>query len=88
MVTPMYTIKKVVDHPQLKARGYWQELAHPELGVTIKYPGGFCKPSETVCGPQRRAPLIGEHGEHNEEVYQELGFSKQQLTSLNQKGII
>jgi crotonobetainyl-CoA:carnitine CoA-transferase CaiB-like acyl-CoA transferase len=86
MVQPVYGATNLLEHPQLEARGYWQELEHPELGITIRYPGGFCRPSDTVCKAWRRAPLIGEH---NLEVYhQELGFSKEELTILKQGGII
>jgi len=85
-VQPMYTLEEVVNHPQLMARNYWQKLEHPELGVTITYPGGFCKPSTTTCGPIRRSPLIGEH---NLEVYEkELGLSKEDIINLKQNGII
>jgi crotonobetainyl-CoA:carnitine CoA-transferase CaiB-like acyl-CoA transferase len=85
-IQPMYTIREVVEHPQLQARHYWQELEHPELGASIEYPGGFCKPSTTSCGLHRRAPLIGEH---NQEIYHdELGLSLEQIDSLKQKGVI
>jgi crotonobetainyl-CoA:carnitine CoA-transferase CaiB-like acyl-CoA transferase len=85
-IQPMYVLKEAVDHPQLKARGYWQQLEHPELGVTITYPGAFCKPSTTACGSRRRPPLIGEH---NLEVYEkELGLSQEEIINLKQNGII
>lgn len=85
-VEPVYTIGEILGHPQLMARDYWQKVKHPELGLTISYPGGFCKPSHTVCRQWRRAPLIGEH---NLEVYHgEMGFSKEELTNLKQGGII
>jgi crotonobetainyl-CoA:carnitine CoA-transferase CaiB-like acyl-CoA transferase len=42
--------------------------------------------SKTSCGISRRAPLIGEH---NQEIYEgELGFSKEEMLSLKQAGII
>ena len=83
---PVYTIGEILGHPQLVARDYWQKVKHSELGLTISYPGGFCKPSHTVCGQWHRAPLIGEH---NLEVYhEELGFSKEELTNSKQAGII
>ena len=71
--------------PQLRERGYWVDLMHPELGRVIRYPGSCIRSSETGTGPRRRAPLIGEH---NEEVYAELGLTKQDLVVLRQAGVI
>ena len=82
---PVSTIKDLVEDPQLSAREFWTEVEHPELGTTITYPGAAVKLSETPCTIWRRAPLIGEH---NQEIYGELGFSLEELTILKQGGII
>jgi benzylsuccinate CoA-transferase BbsE subunit/naphthyl-2-methylsuccinate CoA transferase subunit len=83
---PICTPKDILEHPQLEARHYWQELQHTELGTAIPYPGRFCLMSEAPCRQWRRAPLIGEH---NREVYQgELGLSDEELDRLKQAGII
>lgn len=83
---PVQTVKDIAECPQLKARGFWQEVEHPELGTTIIYPGAFLKLTETPCTIRRRAPLIGEH---NEEIYErELGLSKEECIMLNQSGVI
>jgi len=86
MLYPVYTPKEIANNPQLKARGFWLEVEHPELGEKITYPGAFAKLSQTAVGIRRRAPLIGEH---NEEIYcGELGFSKEELHHLKQRGVI
>lgn len=85
MLYPVYSTKEVVEDPQLKDRGFWQELSHSELDDTITYPGAFVKFSETAHGLRRRAPLIGEH---NQEVYTELGLSTEDLLILGQNGVI
>ena len=86
MMQPVCTIKDVRQHPQLEARGQWQEVAHLDLGASITYPGGFGKMSATACRIWRRAPLIGEH---NIEVYhREMGFSREEMTNLKQAGVI
>jgi benzylsuccinate CoA-transferase BbsE subunit len=83
---PLSNAEDIVNNRQLRARGYWVELEHPELGTRITYPGAFVKASETGCTMSRRAPLIGEH---NEEIYvKELGFSRERLATLRQAGII
>jgi len=84
-IDPVTTVSDIVHDPQLSARSFWQEVEHPELGTAITYPGAFVQPSETTCGIRRRAPLIGEH---NEEIYGELGLSKDELAVLKQAGII
>ena len=83
---PVADCKDLAENPQLRARGFWQEVEHPELDTTITYPGAWVKMSEGACGIRRRAPLIGEH---NQEVYEgELGLSREELSSLKQAGII
>jgi benzylsuccinate CoA-transferase BbsE subunit len=83
---PLLTPEGMLAFEQLNARGYWEEVEHPELGATITYPGAFAKITEGPCSIRRRAPLIGEH---NEEVYvDELGFSKEELLILRQAKVI
>ena len=85
-IQPTCTPIDILEHAQLKARNYWQELEHPELGTTISYPGRSCLPSKTPCKQWRRAPLIGEH---NQEIYQqELGLSQEEIIILKEGGII
>ena len=86
LIQPVCTLADILEHPQLKARDYWQKLEHPELGTTISYPARSCLSSETPCKLWRRAPLIGEH---NREIYQdELGLSEEKVITLKQAGII
>jgi len=86
MIQPVNTPKDILEHPQLEARDYWQELNHPDLGVTLRYPSRFCLVSEVPSRLRYRAPLIGEH---NLEIYQkDLGFSSQEMVVLKQEGII
>jgi len=86
VLQPINSPRDILEHPQLEARDYWQELEHADLGTTIRYPRRFCLPSESPCKLWRRAPLIGEH---NEEIYhKELGFSNEKLLTLKQGGII
>ena len=86
MLYAIVTAKDVRESPQLEARDFWTEIAHPELGKKITYPGKWS--NNTLNPPQisRRAPLIGEH---NREVYEkELGFSKAELGNLRKAGVI
>ncbi len=86
MLYPLNSVKDVVESPQLKARDYWVEVEHPELGTTLRYPGAFIKGSLTPCRIRRRAPLIGEH---NKDIYEnELGLSRDTICMLKEAGII
>ena len=76
----------VFENPQLRARDYWEDLAHPEFGVTVKYPGYFFLSTETENRVRRRAPRVGEH---NDEVYQvELGLSSEEVFALKAANVI
>ena len=84
-ICPLSSMQDLLNDTQLKARNFWVEIEHPELGTNITYPREFIKSSEKVCATRFRAPLIGEH---NEDVYKEIGLSKQDLVVLKQAGII
>lgn len=86
MLAPLYDTRDVWEDDHLRARGFWVEMEHPELGETLTYCGDFAKLSQTPCSNRRRAPLIGEH---NEEIYQkELGLSREKLISLREAGLL
>jgi len=87
MIVPVHTAKDLVESPQLEALGYFVDVEHPELGMSLKYPGApYYHISQTPWRISRRAPLIGEH---NFEIYEkELGFSREQLAILKQQGAI
>ncbi|MBI4294719.1 MAG: CoA transferase [Chloroflexi bacterium] len=86
IVLPLSDPSDLVDDSQLKARGFWVEVYHPELEEAIKYPGAFFQASEASGRIRRRAPLIGEH---NREIYeQELGISPEQMVVLKQAHVI
>ena len=86
MLSIVSTPRDVAKNIQLRAREFWQEVEHPELGASIKYPGHSTKASEVPLTIKRRAPLIGEH---NNEIYeQELNISEEKLLILKQSGVI
>jgi len=82
---PASTPADLLEDPQLKARGFWEMIDHPELQQAICYPGPLYKSTE-ISWARRRAPLIGEH---NREVYgEELGYSSQAIAAFKEAGII
>ena len=71
---------------QLKARNFWMNIPHPELGGDLPYCGQFAPFSESPIQFVRRAPLIGEH---NREIYvKDLGLIEANIIEMKDKGII
>ncbi len=82
---PVATVKEIFEDPQLQARGFWQNIEHPESG-TLNYPGGFAKFSAAPCKIRRRAPLVGEH---NKEIYGgDLQLDNGAIAELKSEGVI
>ncbi len=76
----------LIEHDeQLKARGFFVEIEHPEAG-RLAYPSAPYRLSETPWRVERPAPMLGEH---NEAVYSGLlGYSKEELVKLREADII
>lgn len=86
LLFPVATAKDILGDPQLEARGFFQEVEHPELGAKVAYPGPFVKLNEGLTPAWRRPPLIGEH---NEDIYiGELGLRREELTALKEAGVV
>ena len=79
------TIQDQMDNdPQLKARNFYQEQDHPEVGK-YRPPRQPCVLSKTPC-EIRRAPLIGEHSEY---AFKEiLGMTDDEIEELVVEGVI
>jgi len=84
-ICSLSSMEDLVNDRNLKERNFWTEIDHPELGIKIPYPLQFAEMSETSIATRFRAPLIGEH---NSEVYGEIGLSSQDLILLKQAGVI
>ena len=84
-IFPVSSPRDLLENGQLAARGFFQEVEHPDLGAAITYPGAFCAFSETPLAIRRPAPLVGEH---NVEVYEELGLRRDQIVTLAEAGVI
>ena len=76
---------QMYDIPQLDARGFYEELAHPITG-SHRYPGW---PFRITPGPARHhraaPPTLGQH---NDEVLGELGLSADEVARLRAERVI
>ena len=80
------SLKELLSNPQLKSRGFFVDVEHPERKGSISYPGAPYKFSHSTTGRWKRAPLIGED---NVQIYQgELGLSDEELQRLSSLGVI
>ena len=73
--------REILANPQLEARRFWQPVNHDHPDVTTRYPGRFCLFTGATDPPLRRAP---HRGEHNAEIYAELGLD---ATALKRQGV-
>jgi crotonobetainyl-CoA:carnitine CoA-transferase CaiB-like acyl-CoA transferase len=79
------SMEDLVKDRHLKARNYWVDVDHPELGAALPYPRQMARMSAFPPPEIFRAPLIGEH---NREVFGEIGLSDRDLVTLKGAGVI
>ena len=84
-IGPLFSMQDLLTDECLKTRNFWTQIEHPELGASLTYPKEFVKSTEESLATRFRAPLIGEH---NAEIYNQIGLSKQELVVFEQAGII
>ena len=85
MLAPANTAREIVGSRQLAAREFFNDIEYPELGVTLKHPGAFARSSLGGIGVRRRAPRLGEH---NAEIYAEIGIDTEALSGLRAEGVV
>ena len=82
--SPISSIADIVEEPHVQARGTLMTVDDPEIGPVLM-PAPVPRLSLTPATVQRPAPLLGEH---NAEVYGEIGLSPADLDDLRTAGII
>jgi len=81
---PVSTMGDLLDSEHLKVRGFFAEIAHPQAG-TFPYPTAPYHFSATPWMLRRPAPCLGQH---NAEVYGELGIDTREIEHLRQGEVI
>ncbi|MFQ5380792.1 MAG: CaiB/BaiF CoA transferase family protein [Dehalococcoidia bacterium] len=82
---PVFTPGDLVESAHLRDREYWIRVQHEDIGESFVYPGPPFRLSETPWRQRGRAPHIGEH---NSEVYAELGLTEQDLRRLKLRMVV
>jgi crotonobetainyl-CoA:carnitine CoA-transferase CaiB-like acyl-CoA transferase len=72
---------------QLEVRDFWEEVVAPwgQDGETLRFPGSFALFDGRRPPIGRGAPRVGEH---NVEVYGEIGLSSEDLVALRGAGVL
>lgn len=84
MCAPIQTAEEILADEQLRERNFFVEVDHPATG-RLTYPGAPFVMAETPFAIRRPAPLLGQH---NDEVYGELGITPAELLSLRAQGVV
>jgi crotonobetainyl-CoA:carnitine CoA-transferase CaiB-like acyl-CoA transferase len=85
MIGIVSTPEDLAKNPQLAYRNWYQDVPHDHLDATVRYAGPPYRLSQTPWSLRRRPPLPGEH---NAEVFGELGVSRDELVRLHAAGVI
>jgi crotonobetainyl-CoA:carnitine CoA-transferase CaiB-like acyl-CoA transferase len=80
---PVHSVEEALHNPQIDARGTITEIEHPELGdvPVIEHPLRF---EGAESGFELPPPLLGEH---NREVFRDMGYSEAQLDEMERAGV-
>ncbi|HJO24404.1 MAG: CoA transferase [Myxococcota bacterium] len=85
MLAPCNDAREISEQLQLRSRGLFVTVEYPELGAAFEHPDFFAKNTGPRIGIRRRAPRVGEH---NAEVYGELGVDGADLEALAAAGVV
>jgi crotonobetainyl-CoA:carnitine CoA-transferase CaiB-like acyl-CoA transferase len=78
------TVEDLLKEDQMNQRGFWIDIDHPVVGK-LTYPGRPALSTDLPWVIRRPAPLLGQH---NEEIYTRIGYTKEDISRLRQMGSI
>lgn len=82
--SPLYSAKDILEDPQYRALDSITSVEHPKLGQ-VRVPNVLFRLSKTPGSVRWPGPAMGEH---NQEVYTELGLTEDDLVKLEEEGAI
>jgi len=85
LIVPVTTVDEVANSEQFEARDFWREHEMPGWPEPVRFPGPFVKLSSNEIEYRHPAPTIGQH---NAEIYAELGLDQAALQHLRERGVI
>jgi crotonobetainyl-CoA:carnitine CoA-transferase CaiB-like acyl-CoA transferase len=75
---PAYDARRTSEHPQFVARGYYEELDHPIIGVQA-HPSLPFRYASVDRWLRTSSPMLGQH---NHEILTDLGLSAEEIAAL------
>jgi len=81
---PIYNIKEVFEDPQVQHLGLAQPVQHPEHGE-IRVQGLPVVLTRTPGAVRMPAPT---HGQHTDEILGEIGYSREEIVTLRNEGVV
>jgi crotonobetainyl-CoA:carnitine CoA-transferase CaiB-like acyl-CoA transferase len=85
MLAPINDAREITDSDQLAARDFFAEVHDPGRGLDYSLPARFAQATEVEMDVRGPAPRLGEH---NAEVYGEIGIDARELAELRREGIV
>jgi crotonobetainyl-CoA:carnitine CoA-transferase CaiB-like acyl-CoA transferase len=85
MLAPCNDAREILEQAQLRSRSLFTTIDYPEFGAKVEHPDFFAKSTNCHIGIRSRAPRIGEH---NAEVFGEIGLSATDVAALSAEGVI
>ncbi len=83
-LTPVKNLKEVMEDTHLKERGMIYSVEHPSYGKIIQFAPPF-RFSNAKCVYKTHPP---EHGEHNIEILEGIGYSKEEIDFMKKERIL
>ncbi len=85
MLAPINDAPGILVSEQLASRDFFADVDYPHLGGSLRHPGAVARLTPAGSRPPRRAPRIGEH---NREVFGEIGVDERALAALGTEGVV
>ncbi|MCB1190761.1 MAG: CoA transferase [Leptospiraceae bacterium] len=83
-LTPIKNLKEVMEDKHLLERGMIYSVDHPTYGNIVQFAPPF-RFSDAICKYNTHPP---EHGEHNMEILEGLGYSKGEIESMKKDRVL
>ncbi|MFM7736150.1 MAG: CaiB/BaiF CoA transferase family protein [Alphaproteobacteria bacterium] len=85
MLAPVNDSREIAASEQLASRGFFADVPDPGRGLSLRMPARFARATDADMDVRGPAPRIGEH---NAEVYGELGIGPDALRELAREGVV
>jgi len=85
MLAPVNDSREIAASEQLAAREFFARVEDPARGLPLRLPARFARATDADMDVRGPAPRVGEH---NAEIYSELGLGETDLRELGREGVV